>query len=242
MDVLLEIDEKIKTINRIRPFEGTYLQQINRFFKVKTTYSSNAIEGNPHTLQETKDVIETGIRKKHSQNEFHEIDGHAHAYDFMFSLINKKGFTEKDILQCHLLFSIDNKKFINPGKYRKVDIKIKGSERVLPKFEAVPDKMLEYIGWINKGRNNLHPVLFAAEANRRLGNIHPFTDGNGRVARLVMNTCLFQYRYFPVSIPVLQRSEYFRLVEQNDSGAFGDYIAALELQTIEDLIKFLKIK
>jgi len=242
MDVLLEIDEKIKTINRIRPFEGTYLQQINNFYKVKTTYSSNAIEGNPHTLQETKDVIESGIRKKHSQNEFNEIEGHGNAYDYMFSLINKKGLTEKDILQCHFLFSINNKKFINPGKYRKVDVKIKGSERVLPKFEDIPDKMLEYITWLNKERNNIHPVLFAAEANRRLGNIHPFTDGNGRVARLVMNTCFFQYRYFPVSIPVLQRSEYFNIIEKNDRDAFGDYIADLELQTIEDLIKFLKIK
>jgi len=242
MDVLLEIDENIKIVNRIRPFEGSYLQQINKFYKVKTTYSSNAIEGNPYTLEETKDVIETGIRKKHSQNEFHEIDGHAHAYDYMFSLINKKGLTEKDILQCHLLFAVDNKKFINPGKYRKLDVKIKNSTRELPKFEAIPDKMLEYITWLNKERNNIHPVLFAAEANRRLGNIHPFTDGNGRVARLVMNTCLFQYRYFPVSIPVLKRSEYFNIIETNDRDAFGDYIAGLELQTINDLIKFLHLK
>jgi len=140
------------------------------------------------------------------------------------------------------LFAKDNKKFADPGKYRKVDVKIKGSKRELPKFEDVPKRMLEYITWLNKERKNLHPVLFAAEANRRLGDIHPFSDGNGRVARLVMNTCLFQHRYFPVCIPVLTRSEYFNLIETSDSDAFDEYIADLELQTIKDLILFFKVK
>jgi Fic family protein len=242
MDVLTEIEEKMEKVNKIRPYEETRLQQINNFFKVKTTYSSNAIEGNPHTLKETKDVIETGVKKRHLQNEYQEIAGHSRAYDYMFSLINKNGLTEKDILKCHQLFTIDNKKFMYPGEYRKVDVKIKGSKRVLPKFEEISDKMLEYIRWLNKERNNFHPVLFAAEANRKLGNIHPFSDGNGRVARLVMNTCLFQYRYFPVSIPVLKRSEYFNLIETNDSNDFGNYVAELELQTIKDLMRFLHIK
>jgi len=85
-------------------------------------------------------------------------------------------------------------------------------------------------------------VLFAAEANRKLGEIHPFSEGNGRIARLVMNTCLFQHRYFPVCIPVLTRSEYFNIIETSDSDSFDEYIAELELQTIKDLILFFKIK
>jgi len=243
MDVLREIDEKMVIINKIRPFEGAYLQQINELFKVKTTYSSNAIEGNGYNIHETKSVLDNGIKiRNHTANEFYEVEGHGHAYDFMFTLINKKGLTEKDIMQCHLLFTIDNKKFIDPGKYRKVDIVIKDSKRKLPKFEEVPAKMLEYITWFNKERNNYHPVLFAAEANRRLGNIHPFNDGNGRISRLVMNTCLFQDKFFPVCIPVIQRSKYFDLIEANDSKDFGKYIAEIELQTIKDMIRFFHIK
>jgi Fic family protein len=243
MEVLQEIDEKMKIVNKIRPFEAPYLQQINRFFKVKTTYSSNAIEGNRHTLHETKSILENGIKiKRHSIPQFHEIEGHGHAYDYMFSLINKRGLKEKDILQCHFLFTIDNNKFTDPGKYRNIDVVIKESKRVLPQFEDIPDKMLEYISWLNKERKKYHPVLFAAEANRKLGNIHPFNDGNGRIARLVMNTCLFQDKYFPVSIPVLKWPEYFDLIEANNSDDFGMYIAQLELQTIKDLMRFLRIK
>ena len=61
MELLQEIDTRIDCINEIRPFEGIYLQQINRFFKVETTFSSNAIDGNTHTLDETKVILEDGM-------------------------------------------------------------------------------------------------------------------------------------------------------------------------------------
>jgi len=243
MDIYQEIDEKMKIVNKVRPFEGAYLKQISKFFKVKTTHSSNAIEGNPHSLEDTKTIIENGVKiERYSQYQYSEIEGHGHAYDFMFSLINKKGLTEKDILKCHLLFSMDNKKFTDPGKYRKIDIVIKDSKKKLPKFEDVPNKMLEYINWINKDRGKYHPVLFASETNRKFGNIHPFTEGNGRIARLVMNTCLYQDRFFPVAVPLLKRNEYFSLIEEDDGKKLGTFIAEIELQTIKDITRFLHIK
>jgi len=243
MNIFDEIDEKMKVTLKMRPFEGDCLKQINRFFKIKTTHLSNAIEGNPHSLEETKTIIENGVKiERYSQYQYSEIEGHGQAYDFMFSLINKKGFTEKDILQCHLLFSMDNKKFTAPGKYRKLDIVIKESKKKLPKFEDVPIKMLEYISWINKERARYHPVMFASEANRKFGNIHPFTEGNGRISRLIMNTCLYQEKYFPVAVPIIRRKEYFDLIEEDNSEKLGNFIAELELQTIKDVIRFLHIK
>jgi len=243
MDVFKEIDEKMKIVNKVRPFEGTHFKQINNYFKVKTTHSSNAIEGNPHTLEETKTIIENGIKiERYSQYQYSEIEGHGQAYDYMFSLINKKGLAEKEILKSHLLFGIDNKKFTAPGKYRKLDIVIKDSKKTLPKFEDVPNKMLEYISWINKERSKYHPVMFASEANRKFGNIHPFTEGNGRISRLIMNTCLYQEKYFPVAIPILRRKEYFDLIEEDNGKNLGAFIAEIELQTIKDLIRFLHIK
>ena len=243
MDVFQEIDEKMKVVNKVRPFEGATLKQINKFFKVKTTHSSNAIEGNPHTMEETKTVIEDGVKiERYSQYQYDEIEGHGRSYDYMFSLISKKGLTEKDVLQCHLLFSMENKKFTNPGKYRKLDIVIKESKKKLPKFEDVPNKMIEYIGWINKERGKYHPVMFASEANRKFGNIHPFTEGNGRISRLIMNTCLYQDKYFPVAVPIIRRKEYFDLIEEDNGKNLCAFIAELELQTIKDIMRFLHIK
>jgi Fic family protein len=160
----------------------------------------------------------------------------------MFSLIKKRDITEKDILYCHNLFSSNIPNFIDTGKYRKIEVIISGSKKILPKAEDVSEKMEKYIEWLNKNRNTLHPVMFAAESHRQLVNIHPFTDGNGRISRLVMNTFLYQDKLFPVSIPILRRTDYYNISERNDSKDFGNFIAGLELQTIKDLMRYLHLE
>jgi Fic family protein len=243
MTILEEIDDRMKIINDLRPFEGVYLQQINQFFKIETTYSSNAIEGNTHTLEETKVILEDGITiGGHPLREFYEVEGHGKAYDYMFSLIKKRDISEKDILFCHQLFSKNIPDFISPGEYRNIEVIISGSNKILPKAKDVPIKMAKYIERLNKSRNEFHPVLFAAEAHRQLVNIHPFTDGNGRISRLVMNTFLYQDKLFPVSIPILRRIDYYTILEKNNSEDFGTYIAELELQTIKDLMRHLHLE
>jgi Fic family protein len=84
--------------------------------------------------------------------------------------------------------------------------------------------------------------MFAAEAHRKLVNIHPFTDGNGRISRLVMNTFLYQDKLFPVSIPVLRRLDYYNALEKNKREDFGNFIAELELQTVKDLMRYLHLE
>ena len=243
MSILQEIDSKMEMINKIRPFEGAYLQQINQFFKIETTYSSNAIEGNTHTLEETKVILEDGITiGGRSLKEFYEVEGHGKAYDYMFSLIKKRELTEENILYCHNLFSKNIPDFLNPGKYRSIEVLISGSKKILPKAEDVPKKMADFINWIENDRDKLHPVLFAAEVHRNLVNIHPFTDGNGRISRLIMNACLFQDKYFPVSIPILRRADYYNILEKNKAKDFGNYIAELELLTINDLMRFFHLQ
>jgi Fic family protein len=233
----------MRIINEIRPFEGPYLQQINQFFRIETTYSSNAIEGNTHTLEETKVILEDGITiGGHPLREFYEVEGHGRSYDFMFSLIKKRGITEKDILYCHKLFSRNIPNFISLGEYRKIEVIISGSSKVLSKAEDIPIEIKKYIEWINEERDKRHPVMFAAEAHRKLVNIHPFTDGNGRISRLVMNTFLYQDKLFPVSIPVLRRADYYNALERNKDDYFGNFIAELELQTIKDLMRHLHLE
>jgi Fic family protein len=233
----------MEIINEVRPFEGVYLQQINQFFKIETTYSSNAIEGNTYTLEETKVILEDGITiGGHPLREFYEVEGHGKAYDYMFTLIKKRVITEDDIVYCHQLFSKNIPGFISPGEYRKIEVIISGSRKILPKAVEVPEKMKRYIKWIDENRNAFHPVMFAAEAHRKLVNIHPFTDGNGRISRLVMNTFLYQDKLFPISIPVLRRSDYYSVLEKNETIDVGNYIAELELQTIKDLTRFLHLE
>ena len=243
MTILEEIDKRMAKVNKIRPFEGEYLKQVYRFFKIETTFSSNAIEGNTHTIDETKIILEDGITiGGRTLSEFHEVEGHGRAYDFMFSLINKKEITEEEILHCHKLFSQNIPDFVKSGEYRNVEVMIHGSNVRFPKAVLVPDKMKDFMKWLSKERHRMHPVLYAAEAHRRLVNIHPFTDGNGRVSRLVMNTFLFQDRYFPVSIPLILKRDYIYFLRKRMYKEFGNFIAELELGVIKDLMRMLHIR
>jgi len=243
MTILEEIDKRMAKINKISPFEGEYLKQVYKFFKIETTFSSNAIEGNTHTIDETKIILEDGITiGGRTLSEFYEVEGHGKAYDFMFTLINKKVITEEEILYCHKLFSQNIPDFISVGEYRKLEVMIFGSRVRFTKSVNIPDEMNKYMDWLKNERHKYHPILFAAEAHRRLVNIHPFTDGNGRVSRLVMNTLLFQDRYFPVSIPVVLKRDYIYFLRKRMHKEFGNFIAELELGVIKDLMRMLHIR
>ena len=253
MNILKEIDTAMTQINKIKPFEGIYHKEIGHYYKIETTYTSNVIEGNTYTLNETIAVLEDGTSTDcRSAQAYYEIAGHGKAYDYMFNLIEKPVLTEADILQCHLLYSQNIPGFKNPGKYRNFDIHSdifvsqdqsgQKTKEKLPKAAEIPAKMKEYIEWLKKERNYQHPVLFSAEAHRKLINIYPFSDGNGKIARLVMNTCLFQEKLLPVCIPLVKHEEYFEILERNDSKEIGNFIANLELQTIKDLMQHFNIE
>jgi Fic family protein len=245
MNELKELDSRMNVIQKLRPFEGQYLKQLNDFFKLETTFSSNAIEGNTLTLQETKLILEDGITVGgHPLRELYEVVGHGKAYDYMFDLINSKTITANDIKKCHYLFSSKIPDFDFPGEYRDKPAIITGSKKRLAKPEDIKKKMTELIQWLNSERTKSHPVEFAAEAHIKLVNIHPFSDGNGRMSRLLMNTILFQERYFPVSIPILRRHDYYNTLEisKKTTKPFCEFITGLELQTVKDLMRHFGLK
>ena len=102
-------------LDKKRPFEGHLLEQIKNYYKIGLTYSSNALEGNTLTESETKVLLEDGLTVGGKPfKDFLETEGHAKAYDYMFSLINSNKITKENILEMHHLFynSIDSKNAI----------------------------------------------------------------------------------------------------------------------------------
>lgn len=81
------------------------------------------------------------------------------------------------------------------GVYRDVQVMIKGSSISLLARFKVRELMDDFFVWFDKHQSTLHPVLLAAETHERLVTIHPFVDGNGRTARLLMNLILLQHGY-----------------------------------------------
>ncbi len=182
------IDKYKAEIDVLRPFEG----DVQAYYRVGLTWSSNALEGNTLTISETKVLLEDGLTVggKPLRDTFETL-GHARAYDFMFSLLGRRTITETDILTMHRLFysGIDT---MDAGVYRRQAVFITGTEYSVTKAQRIPEEMSALIQWVNKERDYYHPVEFAALLHKRFVFIHPFIDGNGRIARLLMNAALIQ--------------------------------------------------
>lgn len=189
------------------------MNSCTRYYKIVVTYSSNALEGNTLTESETKVVIEDGLTAGGKPLKYHlEAQGHAAAYDFMWNIAKNDGFSEKDIKTLHKIIfqKIDEK---NAGKYRKTKAFISGSEFVPPPPNEVAPIMRMFVSelGINFG---MHPIDRAARVHLDFVSIHPFVDGNGRVARLLMNLCLLQSGYPVTIIPPARKAEYISALEK----------------------------
>ncbi len=208
-DLLNKLSAKKKKLDGYRPLPTVVVKNLDEWFKVELTYTSNAIEGNTLSRAETALIVEKGITVAGKTLQEHlEAINHAKALEFIKILVNKKRqkLTEKDILDIHslILNKIDN---ANAGRYRTVAVRIAGVPVVLPNPRKVPELMTDFCKWLH-GNNLDHPAKIAADAHLRLVTIHPFTDGNGRTARLLLNLLLLGQGYPPALIRKEDRKLY----------------------------------
>jgi Fic family protein len=244
-NILNAIDEYQKRVQALRPFKEPMLSQIRAFFRVSAVWSSNAIEGFTYTEMDTKILLEDGLTAGGKPlRDALAVIGHAEAYDHMFTLLRRRDLTEADVLRFHALLngSLDNE--AHPGVYRQTPIFVTGSEYKFPDPEEVPGLMEKFFQQIAADRHRHHPVAFAAHIHKALVTIHPFTDGNGRVARLAMNTILIQDGFLPTIIPPVLRHEYYQTLQtaqiQNNERPFIEFIGRCELETQKEIVRHLE--
>ncbi len=245
-----KIDRYSEVIRNHRPLSADEIKELDAYYKIGVTYSSNALEGNSLTLSETKVLLEDGITVGGKPiRDCYEATGHARAYDYMLELARSTDFTfsEDGIKRLHYLFfnGIDPEK---AGQYRTGQVFITGTEYVPPTAKGVPGLMAELVSELNAKRDKLHPVELSAYAHRRLVDIHPFQDGNGRTARLLMNLILVNKGYCIVSIPPVLRHEYITALQQAQrssapsDAAFIRLIAECEVEAQKDYCRMFRIK
>lgn len=218
-----ELTKKKKQLESYGPLPEALVCNLDDWFCVELTYTSNAIEGNTLTRQETALIIEKGITVSgKSFIEHLEATNHAYALRWVKDQVKRKPQTinEKDILhiQSLILKGIDD---ANSGCYRNIPVRISGSSVVLPNPQKVPALMKNFIKSFKYSRN-LHPVELASEAHYQLVTIHPFVDGNGRTARLLMNMILLMMEYPPAIIRKTDRLAYINSLEKAQLGKSTD--------------------
>lgn len=211
-----KLSEKKKVLNKSRPLDASLVKNLEEWFRIELTFTSNAIEGNTLSRAETALVVEKGLTiGGKSIIEHLEATNTARALDFVKEQIKKKpsDLREKDILKIHeiILDRIDKE---NSGIYRRVPVRISGSAVVLPNPRKIQDLMDEFFSWLRK-EDKMHAIEIAAEAHYRFVTIHPFIDGNGRTARLLMNMILMMHGYPPAIIRKNDRLVYIKSLEKS---------------------------
>jgi Fic family protein len=185
---------------------------LDKWLTTELAYTSNAIEGNTLTRKETEMAIEEKITSGAKPiNDYLEAINHAKAFEFIrTSAKNNIKIDENYILQIHkiILSGIDD---TNAGFYRSVRVRISGSQTILPNPLKVPDLMKDFSEWLVKKDNDM--LMKAIEAHYRLVTIHPFIDGNGRTARLLLNSMLLENGYVPIIIRTIDRRRYLSALE-----------------------------
>lgn len=197
---LSELDVLKKQWAELKGLKGIRREKMDEYFSLKYTYESNKIEGNTLTLSQTTAVIKDGITIAGKSVQDHlEAINHEEAIQLLYDFVDEKiAFTRHILMQFHsLILRGINSKYA--GKLRDVPVRISGAEHVPPQAYLLEGMMEDYFAYFRLHQKSLHPVILAAEMHERLVSIHPFIDGNGRTARLVMNLILVSNGY-PIAI------------------------------------------
>lgn len=210
------IAEKKARLDDLRPLASGSLAVLDRWYDVELTYTSNAIEGSTLTRSETAVVVEKGITIGGKPLKDHlDILGHTDGLRFVRALAaGGDPVREGDIREIHRLV-LARSDPAEAGSYSRHQRAILGSTVRLPSPAELPALMGDLASWL---RHAAPSPEVAFEAHYRLVTIHPFSDGNGRTARLLMNLLLFRSGYPPVAIGPEERVAYLDALETRQSG------------------------
>lgn len=243
LEKLLELTEELnEEIKRLKPVEGDLWQTIEEKLLIEWTYNSNAIEGSSLTQGETLFFLQSGLTVEgRPLKDFIDAKNHAEAIDFLYNVVNNRREISTGLLKefnAFLLSGIKSTPAIDsngikidkkatPGEYKLLPNHVLQNdgtihEYVLP-IQVAPE-MENLCNWIKENGNDTHPVIVGSIAHFNMVRIHPFDEGNGRGARLLMNLILIQKGYPPAIIKNENRRKYTESLSQADKGNLNQFI------------------
>jgi Fic family protein len=220
--VAMRLLDKKRTLDRDRPLPSEVLRKLRHQFEIEYTYHSDAIEGNTLTLRETQLVLEEGITVGgKTLREIQEAKNHPRAIEYVEE-ISKKPLDETKLLALHglLMRDVDDQR----GRYRTGEVRITGSKHIPPPPYEVEPMMKGLLKWLDTNEDELRPVELAAVFQHKFLFIHPFHDGNGRMARLLTNMVLIRNGYPPIVLQRQERKQYYSYLSKADRGDYRPFV------------------
>ena len=247
-------------LDAIRPLpeavEGRVMQKI----RLDWNFHSNAIEGNKLTFGETYSFLMYGLTAKGKPLKDHlDIRGHNEAVNFLISILkDDRDLTESEIRELHKMILVEPyksaaqtadgqavTKTIRIGEYKQMPNHVltpTGEIHYYANPEDVPMLMGELVSWYNEARRNdaIHPSVLAAFFHHRFVAIHPFDDGNGRLARILMNLILMQKGYPPAVVKLKERTDYYAALAQADKNEYEAIVEFVAESVLDSMNLYLK--
>ena len=212
--------EEEDALNRIKKeFQGEWKKKTRtekekylESFMVDYTYNTNAIEGSTLTLRDTALILVDGIVPGDKPTK--DVIEAKNMESCFNMIMNKKEEITPDFvakLHMNLMHGISK----DGGKIRKTQAYITGSKFKPPKPSKIKHMLLEFYKWINKNKKKTHPAILAALTHLKFVTIHPYSDGNGRISRLLMNKVLWDSGYPLITIKYRNRKSYYTSLEKS---------------------------
>ncbi len=263
MNVLEKAENLKAELDALRPLDAEAEARIMQKFRLDWNYHSNKLEGNSYTYGETKMLLLYGLTAGGKPIRDHEeISGHNEAIETIIEVIkDQTPLTETFIRHLHKLILVKpewidaktadgtpTKRLINIGEYKTEPNHVETVTGEIFYFAEpieTPAKMQELIEWFQqkKGLKETNPIVLAAEFHYKFIRIHPFDDGNGRMARLLMNFILMQNGFPPVIIKDNDKENYIAVLRQADFGIlepFKEYVANNLIHSLDIMIRGAK--
>jgi Fic family protein len=260
---VIELDEIKAEIDAHRPLPKATEERIMQKLRLDWNYHSNAIEGNRLDYGETVAFLMHGITAKGKTLKDHlDIKGHNDAIQLLLSIVkDERGFSEADIRTLHKMILVEpyetdaitadgqaTKKQILLGDYKKTPNSVKtrtGEMHYYASPEETPIRMAELMVWYKEAKANseVHPLVLAAIFHHEFVAIHPFDDGNGRMARILMNLILLQKNFPVVVVKKDDRNNYYGVLSQADNDIYiplVEYMAELLKHSLAIYLKGAK--
>ena len=252
-----------QSLDSLRPLSPEDEQRVLQKLRLDWNYHSNHLEGNSLTYGETKALILFGSTAQGKPLKDHiEMTGHNEALKLIEEVVKEeRPLTENFIRELNKLllkedYQVDaitpngkpTKKWVSVGKYKTEPnhvLTVTGEVFYFASPEETPAKMNDLIDWYREKwmQADVQPILLAAEFHYRFIRIHPFDDGNGRTARILMNFVLMQFGYPPAIIKTEDKQNYLAVLRQADAGVpepFVEYIVTNVVRSLEIMIKGAK--
>jgi Fic family protein len=233
------IRKKRERLDALRPLDRDLVEKLHEEMRVLHTYNSNAIEGNTLTLSETKLVLNEGITiGGKTLREHLEATNNARGYDLIVRLAREQApISHVTIQQIHEV--VTRGILETAGRYRTRNVRITGAVRSPLDWKNIVREMDSLIADI---KEDDRPVIeMTAYLHHRFTAIHPFIDGNGRVARLLGNLYLIRHGYPPIVLDQKNRQQYYRALREADNDDLSVFITFIAQAVNESLSHYLTI-